>query len=133
MLLGADVSHTTGPEGLKPSLATVVGSIDKYATRYVAAACNQTARQEIIQNLASMIEFCVREFVKCHEVDEKRRTLPERIIYYRDGVSEGQFEKVLREELPAIRKGIQNLKPPIEQSTKIKITVCIVRCAFPSS
>jgi len=128
MLLGADVSHLSGGTGhLKPSLATVTGSVDKYVTRYVAAARNQSAGQEIIQDLASMVAFCVREYVKGHCPPGQPRLLPERLIYYRDGVSEGQFVKVLNEELPSIRKGIQQLGPPKAQLDALKITVCIVR------
>src|SRR5579862_219749 len=134
MVLGADVSHVSGAQGhLKPSLATVTGSIDKYATRYVAAARNQTAGQEIIEDLASMVSFCVSEYVKSHCPPGQPRMLPEKIIFYRDGVSEGQFEKVLKEELPKIREGIQQLGPPAAQLQRLKITVCIVRfvhCLF---
>lgn len=36
---------------------------------------------------------------------EKRKSPvgPKRIIFYRDGVSEGQYKKVLEEEIPQIR------------------------------
>ena len=34
---------------------------------------------------------------------EKSKVLPERIIVYRDGVSEGQFQQVIDEEIPKIK------------------------------
>lgn len=42
---------------------------------------------------------------------------PQRIVFFRDGVSEGQFEKVMDWEISAIRKACMKLsaeyKPPI--------------------
>ena len=36
--------------------------------------------------------------------EKRNRTLPENIIIYRDGVSEGQYQIILDEELPLIRQ-----------------------------
>ena len=44
-----------------------------------------------------MVQELLQEFYR----NTKKR--PERIIVYRDGVSEGQFDAVVREELPQVR------------------------------
>lgn len=51
----------------------------------------------MITNLASMMV----ERLKAFQVKNKR--LPARILVYRDGVSEGQFQIVVGEELPSMK------------------------------
>ena len=47
----------------------------------------------------------ITKFIDYRKMAEKRLTnqAPKRIIFYRDGVSEGQFKQVLEKELPLIR------------------------------
>jgi len=47
----------------------------------------------------------VTKFIDYRTNFEKKQTnqSPKRIIFYRDGVSEGQFKQVLEKELPLIR------------------------------
>ena|SRR5579859_3516435 len=127
MLLGADVSHPPPGNQTRPSLATLVGSIDRCATRYVATARNQTHREEVIEGLDSMVKSCTESYMSFQSFHKAQNAVPETIIYFRDGVSEGQFGKVLDEELPQIRKGLAQLNIPAEQAEAIRITVCIVR------
>lgn len=49
-------------------------------------------------------------------------TLPERVIMFRDGVSEGQFNLVLEHELPQIKSAFEKVyrKQPLP-----KLTICI--------
>ena len=53
---------------------------------------------------------------------ERNKTLPKKVIVFRDGVSEGQFEAVLEEELPGIRKAFRAF-----QSYKPKLTIAVCR------
>ena len=55
--------------------------------------------------------------------DHITRRKPEQIIYYRDGVSETQFESVLNHELSAIRRACVQLGPGYEP----KITFVIAQ------
>ena len=66
----------------------VVGSMDAHPSRYSATVRVQQHRQEIIQELASMVKELLIQFYK------STRFKPTRIIFYRDGVSEGQFNTV---------------------------------------
>ena len=47
----------------------------------------------------------ITKFIDYRTNFEKKQTnqAPKRIIFYRDGVSEGQFKQVLEKELPLIR------------------------------
>lgn len=88
IFLGADVTHPPAGDHSKPSIAAVVGSMDAHPSRYAASVRIQEHRQEIIQDLASMVKELLIQFYKA------TRFKPTRIIIYRDGVSEGQFNNV---------------------------------------
>lgn len=111
IFMGADVTHPHPLDDFSPSVAAVVGSVNwPAANKYVSRMRSQTHRQEIIQDLASMVGEILDDFY------EELSELPRRIIFFRDGVSETQFNKVLQEELEAIRLAcskIPGYKPPI--------------------
>ncbi|KAL5236624.1 hypothetical protein ACI65C_004034 [Semiaphis heraclei] len=98
IFLGANVIHQPSGDHKKPSIAAVVGSMDAHPSRYAATVRLQEHRQEIIQDLSSMIWELLIMFYK-----STGGYKPHRIILYRDGVSEGQYSRVLQHELTAIR------------------------------
>ncbi|XP_052762994.1 protein argonaute-2-like isoform X3 [Mya arenaria] len=107
IFLGADVTHPPAGDASKPSIAAVVASMDAHPSRYSATVRVQQHRQEIIQELASMVKELLIQFYKA------TRFKPTRIIFYRDGVSEGQFQsvsRVLSHELRAIREACMKLE-----------------------
>ncbi|KAJ7953861.1 Argonaute family protein [Quillaja saponaria] len=98
IFLGADVTHPHPLDDFSPSVAAVVGSMNwPAANKYVSRIRSQTHRQEIIQDLGAMVGELLDEF------NQDVGKLPKRIIFFRDGVSETQFYKVLKEELESIR------------------------------
>ncbi|KAF2563968.1 hypothetical protein F2Q70_00015739 [Brassica cretica] len=98
IFMGADVTHPHPFDDCSPSVAAVVGSINwPEANRYVSRMRSQTHRQEIIQDLDLMVKELLDDFYKA------LNKLPNRIIFFRDGVSETQFKKVLQEELQSIK------------------------------
>ncbi|XP_025092974.1 protein argonaute-2-like isoform X1 [Pomacea canaliculata] len=110
IFLGADVTHPPAGDSSKPSIAAVVGSMDAHPSRYAAAVRVQEHRQEIIYELATMVRELLIQFYR------STRFKPTRIIFYRDGVSEGQFHaesnilQVLSHELRAIREACTKLE-----------------------
>ncbi|GAV57115.1 PAZ domain-containing protein/Piwi domain-containing protein/DUF1785 domain-containing protein [Cephalotus follicularis] len=99
IFMGADVTHPHPLDDFSPSVAAVVGSMNwPAANKYVSRMRSQTHRQEIIQDLGEMVGEILDDFYQ--EINK----LPKRIIFFRDGVSETQFYKVLQEELQAIRE-----------------------------
>ncbi|GAA6010641.1 hypothetical protein JCM10207_007779 [Rhodosporidiobolus poonsookiae] len=96
MLIGADVSHAS-PGSLAPSVASLVGSVNERATAYLTAIAVQPSRVEVIVNLEAMVLKLLYGFLK------KNGTPPERLIFFRDGISEGQFSQVIATEVQACR------------------------------
>ncbi|KAK9290108.1 hypothetical protein L1049_008272 [Liquidambar formosana] len=125
IIFGADVTHPQPGEDSSPSIAAVVASMDWPAvTTYRGLVSAQRHRQEIIQDLYKMEQDPQRGLVHSGMVREllisfKKSTgqKPLRIIFYRDGVSEGQFSQVLLFEMDAIRKACASLEegylPPV--------------------
>ncbi|CAM9566714.1 protein argonaute-2-like isoform X2 [Petromyzon marinus] len=104
IFLGADVTHPPAGDGKKPSIAAVVGSMDAHPSRYCATVRVQQHRQEVIQDLSLVARELLIQFYKSTHFK------PTKIIYYRDGVSEGQFQQVLHHELLAIREACIRLE-----------------------
>ncbi|CAK8538743.1 unnamed protein product [Lathyrus sativus] len=119
IIFGADVTHPHPGEDSSPSIAAVVASQDwPEITKYAGLVCAQAHRQELIQDLFKQWQDPVRGTVTGGMIKEllisfRRETgrRPQRIIFYRDGVSEGQFYQVLLFELDAIRKACASLEP----------------------
>ncbi|KAJ1397794.1 Ribonuclease H-like superfamily [Sesbania bispinosa] len=112
-------------EDSSPSIAAVVASMDwPWVTKYRGIVSAQHHRQEIIQDLYKKHEDSKKGVVHAGIVRELIRSFykstghkPRRIIFYRDGVSEGQFSQVLLYEMDAIRKACASLEdgylPPV--------------------
>lgn len=89
--------HIFSGDNESPSYAALCGSIDSKASRYAATIRVQTRRYEIIVDLGNMVKELLKAFYR------SCGSKPRRILFYRDGVSEGQFKHVLKNELNAIR------------------------------
>ncbi|KAI3459432.1 hypothetical protein Pfo_016095 [Paulownia fortunei] len=119
IIFGADVTHPENGEDSSPSIAAVVASQDwPEVTKYAGLVCAQTHRQELIQDLYKTWHDPIRGTVSGGMIRDllvsfRKATgqKPQRIIFYRDGVSEGQFYQVLLFELDAIRKACASLEP----------------------
>ncbi|CAF1041399.1 unnamed protein product [Rotaria sordida] len=102
MFFGADVTHSTCSTD-RPSIAAVVASRDPTNTLYAARLCEQYPKKgrcsmEIIKELDQMVADLLRVFARtCGG------RLPNKIVFYRDGVDEGQYQKVLDNEVNKIK------------------------------
>ncbi|CAE6016796.1 unnamed protein product [Arabidopsis arenosa] len=118
IIMGADVTHPQPGEDSSPSIAAVVASMDwPEITKYRGLVSAQAHREEIIQDLYKLVQDPQRGLVHSglireHFIAFRRATgqIPSRIIFYRDGVSEGQFSQVLLHEMTAIRKACSSLQ-----------------------
>ncbi|KAL1321190.1 hypothetical protein HN51_065919 [Arachis hypogaea] len=110
MFIGADVNHPASRDANSPSMAAVVATVNwPAANRYAARVCAQEHRTEKILNFG---EVCL-ELVSCYE--RLNGAKPEKIVIFRDGVSESQFQMVLGEELQDLKRTFEraNYSPTI--------------------
>lgn len=105
IVFGADVTHPGIGESDRPSVAAVVASMDIKMSRYAAAVRVQDSRKEIIDDLRGMAKSLLLGF------RDSCKVLPHRILFYRDGVSEGQFAQVLQFELSALKAACRDIDP----------------------
>ena len=122
MVFGGDVTHPTpGDTSVTESIAAVVGSFDKdacyYGARLYAQRSPRGQAYEMIHDLDKMFNSLLLEFQRVN------KCFPHRLVFFRDGVSEGQFPLVLRHEMNKIRGACQALSP----AYKPAITFIIVQ------
>ncbi|KAL0270928.1 UNVERIFIED_CONTAM: hypothetical protein PYX00_008198 [Menopon gallinae] len=98
MIIGADVTHSPPDGPVVPSVAAVAASFDQDAMQYHTVRTLQPSNVEVIQDTEEIMLELLRYFYK------RRNDYPEKIIVFRDGVSEGQVEQVLHRELLAMRR-----------------------------
>lgn len=79
----------------------------------------QGPRVEIIEDFKEIVKESLRFF------KQKNGFLPDKILYYRDGVSEGQFQQVMGTERQAMVKACTEIEQGYEK--KVKITIIVVR------
>ncbi|KAF9272614.1 argonaute 1 [Mortierella antarctica] len=97
ILFGADASHPATGDTSRPSIASLVGSLNAKAARYATTVRVQKACTEFIADLGGMVMELLKAFyLTCNQK-------PERILFYRDCVSEGQSAEVLRSEVESVR------------------------------
>ena len=94
IIMGADVTNPGADQqdSGKPSIAAVVGSVDPRGSQYVCEIRVQKSKQEYIEDMEGMVYNLLLKFNRATGSTSTGK--PQRIIFYRDGVSEGQFAKV---------------------------------------
>ena len=130
MIIGADVSHAS-PGSQQASMAAITVSFDRFGGRYAAACQTNGFRVEMVSeaNWNNMFKPLVRQWIST--VGGGRA--PQQIYYIRDGVSEGQFEHVLRQEVPHIKAVLKECAP--EFTAKVTVIIASKRHhvrAFPA-
>ncbi|KAK3009949.1 hypothetical protein RJ639_011392 [Escallonia herrerae] len=101
MFIGADVNHPASHNTTCPSIAAVVATVNwPAANRYAARVCPQDHRKEKILSFGTMCLDLINTYARFNKVK------PKKIVVFRDGVSEGQFDMVLNEELLDLKNAI---------------------------
>ncbi|KAI3984640.1 hypothetical protein MKX01_004003, partial [Papaver californicum] len=117
IIFGADVTHPPAGEDSSPSIAAVVASVDwPEVSKYRCLVSAQPHRQELISDLYTFQKVgneivhggMIREHLRAFRRSTGQK--PHKIIFYRDGVSEGQFAQVLLHEIDAIHKACTSLE-----------------------
>jgi hypothetical protein len=123
MMVGCDVTHP-GPTSLPgtPSVAAVVASIDDNFVQFPASLRLQSFTKDRVSKemIDDMTDMMVERLLLYKKVN---KSLPERVYIFRDGVSEGQFDLVLQEELPLIEVAFTKVYGT-EAKPKLTILIC---------
>ncbi|OQS04315.1 Argonaute1 (AGO1) [Thraustotheca clavata] len=117
IIFGCDVSHPGPGDKSRPSIASCVATMDRYACYHAATVRKQGHRVDIIEDLEGMVHDLLRRFY------QETQLKPLRVLVYRDGVSEGQFQHVLAHEIAAIRRACAKL----EEGYNPQITFVVVQ------
>ncbi|EME81336.1 uncharacterized protein MYCFIDRAFT_15182, partial [Pseudocercospora fijiensis CIRAD86] len=123
MTLGADVVHPGGRSHTgTPSIAAVVASFDSDMITYRGSARYQPGREEIILGMKDM----ALEHIEAYKGKNSGK-LPTNILYYRDGVDEGKFRRLIDEEMEDIRRAWNDASKNTDQAnSEVKITMVVV-------
>ncbi|KAF5361966.1 hypothetical protein D9756_002190 [Leucocoprinus leucothites] len=113
IVLGADVMHPAPHTKGIPSYASLVGSVDSHAVKYVAVTRAQERGRENIVDLKSMCLHVLNKYKGYQAIVEKndpRKATPKRLLFFRDGVSEGEFKIVKQRELQALKDACEEAR-----------------------
>ncbi|CAE6507468.1 unnamed protein product [Rhizoctonia solani] len=86
MVMGGDVSHPPPGSRGHPSVSAVVGSMDINSCQYAADSHFQASREERIMGLKQTTVHLIKAFAGAN-----KNTPPQHVLFFRDGLSEGQF------------------------------------------
>lgn len=120
MIIGVDISHGA-PGGGLPSTGAMTMSVDRDANRYAAMVESNGYRVEMLtsRNVHFMFGQLSKYWMAGHD-----GAFPKHIIYFRDGVAEGQFAQVLDQEIREIKLYLREKAPnaPLPKFTVIVAT-----------
>ncbi|KAI0481304.1 RNA interference and gene silencing protein [Xylariaceae sp. FL0804] len=107
MVVGIDVTHPSpGSADGAPSVAGVVASVDEHLAQWPADLRVQKGRQERVADLGDMVAGRLALWRR-----RNNNHLPENLLIFRDGVSEGQHNMVVDEEIADIRAACARVYP----------------------
>lgn len=126
MFVGADVTHAGPDQRDIPSIVGVCSSYDDVGFKY---QCSWRMQKKLkkdnqIEEMILDLEPIMVEHLDRYKIFNGK--FPSKIMYYRDGVSEGQFKQVMDIELNAIRKAIIT-KYGHDSTTHPKVTFIVVQ------
>ncbi|PWY71079.1 protein PIWIL3 [Aspergillus sclerotioniger CBS 115572] len=123
MLVGIDVTHPSpGSSSNAPSVAGMVASINSSLAQWPAELRVQEGRKEMVAELDSMLKVHLRRWAR-----NNKNAYPENIIVYRDGVSEGQYDLVVQQELPLLKTACKEMYPASDTQKGLpRISVVVV-------
>lgn len=103
MVIGYDTYHDSSQKGR--SAGGFVASLNKNLTQWYSRVAFHNTHQELSDALKVHITVALKRY------SEVNGSLPDRIIFYRDGVSDGQIHQVQEWELEQLRRSYRELAP----------------------
>ncbi|KAF2096831.1 Piwi-domain-containing protein [Rhizodiscina lignyota] len=117
MAIGIDVSHAA-PGSDQGSMAAITMSLNADLTRY-AAHCNTNGHRVELVTKTNILDL--ENYVKHWVSTTGKGALPSRVVYFRDGVSEGQYQQVITQEVADLKELFHNIDP----KKQVQFTVLI--------
>jgi len=105
-IMGLDVDHGKTSSVDKPSIAALVTFLDSNCTIPHTDITRQDPLKEIVSDLDKMAIQGLAEFQKYNIF------LPSRLLFYRDGIGEGMYDIVCREEISGLMAALPALYGP---------------------
>ena len=105
IVFGGNVTNPGPGDRIHPSIVALVGSMDCQCSHYIATTRIQERKKECIIKLSEMIVILFNKFYKINEL------MPKRILFYRDSISESQYQSVMQYELNEIREACKMIDP----------------------
>ncbi|KAE8634929.1 hypothetical protein XENTR_v10002471 [Xenopus tropicalis] len=100
MIVGIDCYHDTLSG--KRSIGAFVASLNPSMTRWFSRCVLQAQKQEIVDGLKVCMHAALKAWFNCN------KSLPSRIIIYRDGVGDGQLKTMVEYEIPQLQDCIRS-------------------------
>ncbi|XP_062240466.1 piwi-like protein 2 [Platichthys flesus] len=100
MVVGVDVHHDTSKK--HQSIMGFVASVNSSMTRWYSRVTFQSPTEELIKGFRVCLLAALQKYY------EVNHNLPEKIVVYRDGVSDGQLKTVEQYEIPQLIKCFEN-------------------------
>ena len=119
MVIGADVTHPSNDRSAVSSVAALVGSYDADCSKYIASVRVQVKEKaEMIKDLDQMAVELLSKYKS-----ENNGQLPDHVLIFRDGVSDGQFDQLLHQELGSFHSACEQMK----RGYAPKVTLVVVQ------
>ncbi|KAI1305924.1 Protein argonaute-3 [Halotydeus destructor] len=125
MFIGADVTHPNKGETIQSSIAAITASYDSKSNFYKASVRAQVGSEEIILEMEDMVLELFDGYVERNS--KQAEVLPDHIIFYRDGVSDGMFAQVMEQEVGQMKRAFRQFQTKNGELYKPKLTFIIVQ------
>jgi hypothetical protein len=130
MVVGIDTTHPltratagAGPD-MQPVVVGMVGSIDKHLAQWPGEVRIEKSqpRRTTAAALGAMLESRLQLWASVN-----RNQLPENIVVYRGGISDGEYTRVLEDEIPLLKSACAKVYPESEKRKDLpQLSVIIV-------
>ncbi|XP_033172824.1 protein aubergine [Drosophila mauritiana] len=119
MTVGFDVCHS--PKNKNKSYGALVATMDqKESFRYFSTVNEHTKGQELSEQMSLNMACALRSY------KEQHRSLPERILFFRDGVGDGQLYQVVNTEVNTLKSSLDEIYKTAGKKEGCRLTFIIV-------
>jgi hypothetical protein len=130
MFIGCDVTHPppqpASQRHMEPRQPSIVGFVANDPLKpllFTGEFALQSPRNEMVESMKSL----TKEMIHRWQTKSPEHKLPKNVMYFRDGVSVGQLEKIINEEVRPMKQAFREAMPEGAQIPRFTVVVCIKR------